>query len=78
MIPLEKQRWDDMLSSLYAKDLWSVLHAAIPSFAYHHNMFTNYSARLDRWYLLYAQQFAKFSHNLFIDHCQIMLLCGCI
>lgn len=37
-------------------------------FTYHHNALSNYRARLDRWYLLHAQQYAYFNAQILIDH----------
>lgn len=68
MLPSEKQSWEDMLSSLHARDLWISTHDTIPGYTFHHNALYEYWARLDRWYLMNACQFDGFICHLTVDH----------
>ena len=79
MIPTELQHWEDMLSSLHAEDLWLSTRDGDMGYTYRHNAFTHYWARLDRWYLLHAQQYASFTCALLVDHSRIECLnCICL
>lgn len=68
MLPSEKQSWQDMLSSIHARDLWISTHDTILGYTFHHNALYEYWARLDRWYLLNACQFDEFTCHLSVDH----------
>lgn len=49
-------------------DVWNLIHPNDLGFTYQHNALSNYRARLDRWYLLYAHQYETFVCKMWVDH----------
>lgn len=67
MIPMERHSWDAMLFSIQAHDLWMSSQTRALGYTYHHNAFSHYWARLDRWYLLKAMQYDDFISHVSIS-----------
>lgn len=44
MLSLERHKWDDMLLSVQAEDLWILLQGSVPGYTFHHNALTTYWA----------------------------------